>query len=143
MQEIIGNIWDFRDGSTVIAVTTNGAVSRRGRGVMGRGVAAQAAALDPDLPVRLGAALLAGGNHVHLLVPDLVSFPVEHSPFEHPDPRLIARSAAELRALADQHNWQRIVVPRPGCGGGGLRWDEVRPLLSKYFDDRFLMISPS
>ena len=140
MKEIHGNIWEYR-GSAVVAITTNGQVGRSGRAVMGRGVAAQAARLFPDLARRLGRMIGEGGNHVHYLGGNIVSFPVEHSPFQVPDLRLIQRSARELAALADERGWTAIVVPRPGCGGGGLSWGEVRPILEPCFDDRFTVIS--
>lgn len=140
MQEAIGNIWE-EQGAAIIAITTNGQVGRSGRAIMGRGVAAQAAQRDPQLPLLLGERLRTHGNHVHLLRENLVSFPVEHGPFETPDPRLIVRSARELVALADEQGWQRILVPRPGCGGGGLDWREIRPLLASLFDDRFILIA--
>ncbi|HJV33991.1 MAG TPA: ADP-ribose-binding protein [Geomonas sp.] len=108
---------------------------------MGRGCAKQAHKHFPDLPERLGALLAAGGNHVHLIYEALVSFPVEESPWANPDLRLIRRSAEELRDLADLHGWQVVVVPRPGCGGGGIAWQDVRPLLEDLFDDRFTVIS--
>ncbi|WP_275451504.1 macro domain-containing protein [Geobacter anodireducens] len=56
-------------------------------------------------------------------------------------PAPIRRSAAELRALADREGWTRVIVPRPGCGGGGLAWQDVRPLLADILDDRFTMIT--
>lgn len=142
MQEITGNIWDYH-GSAIIAITTNGAVSRKtGRADMGRGVGAQAARIFPELAHHLGMLVLNQGNHVHYLEEyQLISFPVEHSPLENPDIMLIERSAQELVALADQRSWATIIVPRPGCGGGGLPWGDVRPILEKYFDDRFHIIS--
>lgn len=108
---------------------------------MGRGCARQAAERFPGLPARLGALLAVGGNHVHLLEEGLVSFPVEESPWANPDLSLIRRSAEEFRAMADKNGWTRVVVPRPGCGGGGLAWSEVKPLLVDLFDDRFMVIT--
>lgn len=134
------DIWLYL-GKAVIAVTTSGSVARNGKAVMGRGVARQAAQQFPDLPERLGLLLKSAGNHVHYLGEGIVSFPVEESAWECPDLRLISRSARELRELADREGWQTVVVPRPGCGGGGLNWREVRPLLEPYFDDRFVVMS--
>lgn len=140
MIELTGNIWDERQDAVTV-ITTNGQVSKRGRAVMGRGVALQAAELFPHVPETLGCLIVEHGNHVHYLGDNLVSFPVEHTPFEHPDKVLIEQSAQELVELADRMGWQRIVVPRPGCGGGGLSWHEVRPLLERYLDDRFEVIT--
>jgi hypothetical protein len=109
--------------------------------VLGRGCARQAQERFADLPSRLGALLAAGGNHVHILGDGLVSFPVEETPWSNPEPRLIRRSAEELRNMADLHGWGAVIVPRPGCGGGGLSWREVRPLLEDLFDERFTVIS--
>ena len=140
MREICGDIWDYL-GTAVIVITTNGTVTRGGEAVFGRGCARQARSRFPDLSRRLGELLLTAGNHVHFLGNGLVSFPVEETPWENPDLRLIRRSAGELRKMADQYGWQAIVVPRPGCGGGGLDWRDVRPLLVQEFDDRFIVIT--
>jgi hypothetical protein len=141
VQEIYGDIWAFQ-GQAVIVITTNGSLTRDGRAVVGRGVARQAATRYPDLPERLGVLLQTGGNHVHDLGNGLVSFPVEETAWSLPDVSLIARSAKELRSLADLRQWQNIVIPRPGCGGGGLSWPGVRPYLLTAFDHRFIVISP-
>lgn len=140
MRETSGDIWEYL-GQAVIAITTSGSVTRDGRAVLGRGCARQAGLRSPYLAVHLGSLIRAGGNHVYFLGDGLVSFPVEESAWSLPDPALIARSAAELRALADREGWEMVVVPRPGCGGGGLSWDAVRPLLAPFFDDRFTVIS--
>lgn len=140
MQEIVGDLWSYR-GRGVLVLTTNGSLTRDGRAVLGRGCARQAGERFPDLPQRLGLLLRAGGNHVHDLGDQLVSFPVEETAWSLPDPRLIRRSAEELRALADRAGYPLLVVPRPGCGYGGLRWSEVRPLLADLFDERFVVMS--
>src|SRR5689334_20490328 len=126
MRESAGEIWSYL-GQGVIAITTNGHITPNGSAIVGRGVAIQALERFPDLQLRLGAILRASGNHVASLGNGLVSFPVEESPWALPDLRLIRRSAEELRKLSDQEGWQLIIVPRPGCGGGGLSWREVRP----------------
>lgn len=139
MIETTGNIWDYL-GSAVVVITSNGSLTRDGRAVLGRGVATQALVYYPDLSQRLGTLLAKGGNHVHELGEGIVSFPVEETAWSLPDPRLIARSCCELRNLADARGWQRIVIPRPGCGGGGLSWCDVAPLLAE-LDDRFTIIT--
>ena len=139
MLEACRDIWDYL-GKGVIAITTSGSLTRGGKAVMGRGVARQALLRFPNLPDELGRLLQEHGNHVHPLLDGLVSFPVEESAWACPELRLIARSAKELRQLADREGWEMVVVPRPGCGGGGLEWREVRPLLEKHFDERFVVV---
>jgi hypothetical protein len=140
MKEIQGNLWDHY-GREIIAITTNGLVSKSGKAVLGNGCARQAGERFPDLARKLGTFLAEQGNHAMYLGDGIVNFPVEHSPFENPDLRLIERSAQELASLADAMGWEKVVVPRPGCGGGGLSWKDVKPILEKHFDDRFLLIS--
>ena len=140
MIEVVGNIWEYAD-SSVIAITTNGSLTRDGRAIFGRGVARQAALRYPGLAEKLGRLLAEGGSHVFDLGCGIVTFPVEETPWSQPDLRIIARSAGELQLLADRSGWDRIVVPRPGCGGGGLAWRDVRPLLATCLDHRFLIIN--
>jgi len=139
MIELTGNIWEHYP-STIIVITTNGSVTKKGKAIFGNGVARQAAEKFPDLAEKLGRLLQERGNHVAELVRGIVTFPVEETPWSLPDPRLISRSAHELRALADYSGWQKIIVPRPGCGGGGLAWSDVKPLLEPWFDGRFQVI---
>jgi hypothetical protein len=140
MLETVGDIWEY-SATGVIVITTNGSLTRDGRAVFGRGVAKQAALRFPGLAENLGRLLAEQGNHVFDLGYGIVSFPVEETAWSQPDLRIIARSAGELRLLADRSGWEQIVVPRPGCGGGGLSWKEVKPLLESCFDHRFLVIS--
>ncbi len=140
MREMQVDIWSYQD-QAIIAITTNGSLTRDGRAIMGKGVAKQAAERFPELRGQLGRLLQVRGNHVHEILLGLVSFPVEETPFSLPELSLIKRSAEELRQLADQCGWAVVVVPRPGCGGGGMRWQEVKPVLEEYFDDRFIVVA--
>lgn len=140
MREIYGNLWDWHERA-VIVITTGGQVSPRGNCAMPRGCARQARERFPRLPAHLGRLIRGRGNRVFDLGNGIVSFPVEHSPFEVPDTRLIERSCRQLRALTDRNDWPLVILPRPGCGSGGLSWQEVRPLLERHLNERFTVIS--
>lgn len=58
------------------------------------------------------------------------------------DLAIIEQSVQQLRALADtMPDWQMILLPRPGCGAGELDYAEVKPILEKYLDDRFHIVT--
>lgn len=139
MREIEGDLWDHL-GKRIVVITTNGKVRPDGKAIMGNGCAKEAGRRFPDLAARLGRLLAEKGNHVFELDDGLVSFPVEESPWEISSPSLIRRSAKELREMADTKGWSEIVLPPPGCGGGGLSLSEVRPMLEAILDERFLLI---
>lgn len=132
---------EYAARGSIIVITTNGSLTPKGRAIFGRGVARQAALRYPGLAEKLGRLLAEHGNHVFDLGNGIVTFPVEETPWSLPDLRIITRSAEELRLMADRAGWDLIVVPRPGCGGGGLLWKEVKPLLESSFDHRFLVIN--
>jgi len=140
VRETSGDVWGYV-GRSIIVITTNGSLTRDSRIVPGSGVTLQATIRYPWLAVKLGSRIREHGSHVFDLGSGIVSFPVEETAWSLPDPRIISRSAEELRSMADDAGWQRIIVPRPGCGGGGLLWKDVRPLLEPWFDCRFTVIS--
>lgn len=143
MKEVTGNLWTYP--ADVRVITTNGTVKKNGECVMGRGCAAEAKQRWPDVPKMLGAHLEARGN-IPMRFPDnlglvLLSLPVKHQWYEKADPKLIEVSAKILAAWADLHKWETLVLPRPGCGNGGLRWENVKPVLEPILDDRFHVIT--
>lgn len=135
-----GRLEDFI-GKAVVCITTNGTVLKNGKANMGGGNAKTIAQLLPWIPQKLGEKIAQAGNRVHLLGEGIVSFPVEHSFDSWADLPLVQQSAQQLRALADQNNWQQIVLPLPGCGGGGLDRKVVEKLLAEYLDERFLILT--
>lgn len=146
MLEIVGSMWD--EPSDAVCVLTNGATKMDGEAVMGLGTALQAKERYPDLPRILGDRLRSFGNHVYDLgVRDgriIYSFPTKHH-WRDPlaDEKLIARSCAELLCLVrDRPELKKVVIPRPGCGVGGLPWKLVRPIMEAHLPaDTFVVIS--
>lgn len=158
MIEVTGNLWDYK--ADIHCITTNGFVKKDGTCVMGRGCAYEASQKLPYLPKLLGDKITKGGNKVYYLgMPAqwLYSFPVKHNWFEKADLALIERSARELVAAIDALQTEMmakahrsfvsgtdsltVVIPRPGCGNGKLKWPDVRAVLEPILDDRFHIIS--
>lgn len=133
------DLWEPYDQGAVICITTNGTVKNNGECVMGRGCAAQAKKLFPKLPKRLGDRLREEGNHTHFFEDiRIISFPVKHNWYEKADLKLIERSAQELAS------WDRdlgtIYIPRPGCGNGQLKWEDVKPYL-EFLPDKYVLVT--
>ena len=141
MHEMTGDLWQEHAQGAVVAITTNGMVNKFGRAVMPRGCARQACERFPDILNMLGQLIHHHGNHVFDLGHQIVSFPVEQDPYQVPEMRLIEQSCRELVELANDKGWQKVVVPRPGCGGGGLGWADVKIILARHFDERFHVIT--
>lgn len=145
MREAYGNLWEYHDRGQWVCITTNGVVRRGGNAVMGRGVALQARNRFPKLSSLLGKRLMRNGNHVEPFSSlRLFTFPVKHHWKSLADLNLIVRSCQELVKHLDSHRWTNsVVLPRPGCGNGGLDWQNVRDAIHEILDDRVLVITQS
>lgn len=147
MREVRGDLWELAPEMGAVCITTNGYVKKNGEAVMGRGCALEAAQRFPSLPALLGEHLQLAGNHVYVVYVkheyDLVTFPVKHHWRQRASLDLIIRSANELVALADpkRMGWETILLPRPGCGNGGLSWHIVGSTLARILDDRFTVVT--
>lgn len=152
MLEAYGNIWDIADegGWDAVVITTNGYVRKDGQAVMGRGIALEASQRFPGLAADLGMNLLDYGNHVYpFYYPeskfDLFTFPVKpvFGPNGEPGWKakaqipIILQSISELIRYVDKFEWMDILMPRPGCGFGQLKWEDVKPKIEPLLDDRF------
>jgi O-acetyl-ADP-ribose deacetylase (regulator of RNase III) len=143
MKVIEGDL--FEQEADAICITTNGTLRKDGRCVMGKGCALGVVKRFPGIDKILGDRIATAGNHIYCLrmnnAPHIYSFPVKHH-WAHPaDIVLIARSARELLLITRVMGYKNIVIPRPGCGAGGLSWEVVGPVLQEILDDRFKVIT--
>lgn len=129
MIEIKGNLWEHVNQESVICITTNGTVKNTGECVMGRGCALEAKIRYPNIARRIGDHIRAHGNTPFWVTSDLITFPVKHNWWEKADPQLILASANWLTEAANNLRQKWFILPRPGCGNGKLKWEDVKPLL--------------
>ena len=147
MLETTGNLWTFHEEHFIV-IPTNGIVTKAGKLVMGAGLALEARERFPGLDTVLGSLVKRHGN-VPVIVVGLglgatsyriATFPTKHRWSDiYADLDLIERSADHLCQLWEGKE-QLIYLPMVGCGYGRLRWEEVRPILEKRLDDRFIVV---
>lgn len=132
-----GNFFDNSPLYDIICVTTNGVV-RDKELVMGGGIALAFKQRYSFLPSFFGDLVSRQGNHVYLNEEfRIASFPTKDHYKDPSTLSLIEQSAQEIAIIARALDIQSILIPAPGCGLGGLKFEEVEPILSKYLDDRF------
>ena len=140
MKQITGDIWDYHKRGHWIVITTNGTIHKNGVAVMGKGIAKQAALKYPKLPYYLGLAIKDVGNIGHIF-PDykIITLPTKHNWWEKSDITLIERGC---KALSKMHARVKvnIYMVRPGCSNGKLKWEDVKPIIEQYLDDRFVIV---
>jgi hypothetical protein len=153
IQEIQGDIIERGNEFDMIACTTNGIVKADGSLVMGAGIAKQFANHFPQLPMDWGRRTVAlrrdygQPNKPFVLYtptttgPHLISFPTKYDWRERADMVLIVDSFQVIRVVVDALTISSVLLPRPGCGMGGLSWWNVMKELKPFVDSRFTFIS--
>ena len=144
MIEVKGDL--FEQECDALVITTNGTVRKDGACVMGRGVALQAKQKWPGVEYELGRLIGRNGNIVQVIakgqLAPLVALPVKHHWHQKADLDLIRRSCMALALMARTQGWQKVVLPRPGCGNGSLDWRDVRIVVEYILhEDRFVVVN--
>lgn len=164
MKELVDHdLFDQIADSDAICITTNCTLLEDGTNPMGGGCAGAAVKhwptlervygymlqMTPHVPCILG---YADQNDIKdFVLPDdlesfeglcaIVAYPTMHDITEAASLDLVIRSAELLSEMADVFGWNKVVVPRPGSGIGGLDWEtEVKPAIKDILDDRFTLI---
>ena len=146
MKTIKGDIWSFWNDGYYIVIPTNGSIKNNGECVMGKGLALQAKEKFPELPLELGKRIYEYGNEVFIFSKyRLITFSVKAVWYEKARLELIEKSSNQLREIF-RYNLSGlptpVYLPKVGCGNGRLDWTEVKPILEKYLDDRFIVTIP-
>ena len=148
MKEIVADLWDLWEAGAWIVVPTNGSIKKNGDAVMGAGVALQAKRRLPWLPGDIGTVIATYGNVVLVLgVDHIVTFPVKHDWKQGADLALIEASAKQLLHWFMDANLnyverpETVFLPWVGCGNGGLDTPDVLPVLKKYLDHHFVVVT--
>jgi len=136
-------------------VTTNGVLRANGSLVMGTGAALEAVIREPGLDLAAGRAIRERcqmqdrrGNYIYGFLPlsqpgvDLFGiFQVKFHWRERGDLGLIARSAAGLAEVAGSMPGADFRLNFPGIGKGGLRREDVEPLLQGLPDNVYICVN--
>ena len=107
-------------------ILTSGAVSG-GAAVLETRSARDAAGKFAGIAEDLGSMILSRGNHVTLVRPGLIAFPIKQYQLSGPSKQIIERSAKELAELVKA---AKTILPKPGCGAGELAWEDVKTALA-------------
>jgi len=142
MKEIKENIWYFYNKGAFVVIPTNGFVKNNGECVMGRGLALQAKTKFPEFAKELGTMICdCEGQFVFLFKHKrMFTFPVKHKFWEKANLKLIEKSCKELVQLATVNKIETLIyLPTVGCGNGKLSWEDVKLILEKHLDDKFVV----
>lgn len=141
MKEIRDDIWNYYEKSWIV-IPVNGDV-KDGRAVMDKGLALQANERIEYLDKTLGYYIQNSGNKpVFLMGEKIIAFPVSDHWNLKANLHLIEESAKSIvETLNKDFEGEdiKIYIPKVGCGEGGLNWKDVKPILKKYLDDRFVV----
>lgn len=130
------NVWSKHSQSNcLIGILTNGSVKENGSLVMGRGIAKQAKDRIPGIDRELGYLVRSTGNHCYFLGSGIFSFPTKEDWRDDSKLVRIKKSAWELDKAALKYYYLKFYLPRPGCGNGRLKWEEVEPIMKQLPDN--------
>jgi hypothetical protein len=125
MQEKACNLWI--EPAEYRCIPTTGALTGDGAAIMDSGLALEAKQRFTDLDVDLGRLIASRGNHVHLVRPGLVSFPIKQYQWSGVILDIVQRSA---RQLCDLVGDAKTLLPRPVTAEDDVPWEEIAKVLS-------------
>lgn len=146
MQEIKEDVWSLLDENSTLCVLTNDTVIKMYDAVtmqdiiynpMRAGIAGECKWRNPEFPKLVGLAILRKTRYAGFDAKTHAEFFRFSTKYEIHDEKsdlnLIEASLKDLVKYIQKNPERKIYLPRPGCGIGGLNWEnEVKPLVEKY-----------
>jgi hypothetical protein len=139
------NVLNNLKAGDIILIPSNGQLNSKGHLVMGKGFALDVKNKFPAAPEIAGKLVKQNGNKVQYIgmynlnneFVHLMLFPTKDHWRNPSSLEIIERSCQELMTdyggILNKTN--RVYLPAPGCGAGGLNWADVEPVLDRYFTD--------
>ncbi len=128
------------EAKNIILCTTNSIKRKDGTLVMGAGTAKTAAQKIPDLPKLIGNSIVAKEDyHIRIFMEHSVGCIQTKRFWGDPSPiDLVENSLVRLCIIATAMPDLNFHLPRPGCGLGGLKWEDVKKLAEILPDNCFV-----
>lgn len=123
------------DEKSILCIPTNGVTNSKGEAVMGAGIALAVKNMLPNTPILLGQQIKENGNIFQQISDRLFAFPTKNNWWDKSDIKLIEKSTLELKEYALQQPNQTFILPKPGCGVGQLKFEDVLPILKQLPDN--------
>lgn len=148
-EEIKGDFWEIADRHRpdTLVCNINTTLKNDDKLVMGAGIAKDFAMRYPFLPIEWGFRITTWPKDKTFIIVscreagfELVGLPTKIH-WKNPSTlKLIDRSVKQLYNVTIAMGWRSVLMTRPGCGYGGLSWENhVKPILSNVLDERFIV----
>ena len=132
MKLIKGNVFNH-DGLDFVCVTTNSILNKKGELVMGAGIALEAKNRYPKLPSVFGDKVdrldAVGGDYYILQHKNIIAFQTKRHYRENSPVDLVRKSINRLKFLATFFDDKVFGLPFPAINNGGLKKEDVLPML--------------
>jgi hypothetical protein len=138
MFEIRGSFWDNKFNDWYRVITINNVVTNN-KLVMGKGIAKGCKERYPGVNTIFASIIKNRGYKVFVAPGKLIGFPTKYHWKEDSDLTLIEKSARELQELKERIEGN-VLMPKVGCGNGGLAWEDVKPIIEPYLNERIYVI---
>jgi hypothetical protein len=143
LNELVGDVWDLLDENSAVCILTNNTILYhkfkpfygRPYNIMGGGIAKEAYDRNLGLKETCAESILNGSISLGYDLAtgaEMLRFPTKDQIHESSDMRIIADSLIKLVKYINENPNKKIYLPRPGCGLGGLEWNDVKELCEHY-----------